>query len=205
MAEGVGQYVVLAGNIGVGKTSLAEGLAARLGWRVGREGVEGNAYLIDFYHDPSRWAFLLAMHNLEQRLRQHRELRRRGENVVLDRSIYEDRYIFVEMQRDTGLLSERDYRCYIAFWDLLVEKMPVPNVLIYLYAPIDVLIKRIKNRGRTIEEAIDSNYLEQLQIKYNAWIGNFNICPVISIYSGEEGNSPIDTSIKHLLKFSQNN
>ena len=148
MADEFGRLVVLSGNIGAGKTLLAERLSDRLGWQIGNEAVSHNAYLSDYYGDPARWAFHLAVHNLELRLRQLIELKRCGQSVVLDRSIYEDRYVFVEAQRELGLLSERDYRCYLSLWELLFEKIPVPDALIYLHVPVGVLLNRIRARGR---------------------------------------------------------
>ena len=178
MSELPQMLVAVAGNIGSGKTSLANYVAAQLGWAVGHESVSENVYLKDFYSDQARWAFHLAMYNLEARIRQQIEWCNSHSRLILDRSIYEDRYVFVEMQRESGLMSERDYQCYISFWDRLIEFSPTPDVVVYIKAPISKIMERISDRGREIESGITFEYLDQLEKKYETWIKNFDLCPV---------------------------
>lgn len=199
MTEVEPHFVMMAGNIGSGKTRCARRLAERLGWTAAYEAIAHNQYLGDYYREPGRWAFHLAVHNLELRLRQHRQVKALNVDSVLDRTIYEDRYVFVEMQRDTGFLSERDYQCYVALWELLAEQIPTPDAIVYLEAPTDVLLQRIHERGRGVEQGIAPEYLTLLQTRYQLWIDQFDACPVIREAEAPGGTFDSEEGWIHLL------
>lgn len=189
----VKRIIVVAGNIGAGKTSLTERLGERLGWQTAFESVADNPYLPDFYRDMRAWSFHLQIFFLGHRAAQYLEMARSPQSAILDRSIYEDAHIFARALHHLGNLDERDYLAYRRVFDLLVSTLPPPNLLIYLKAPVPVLIERIRKRARSIESGITAEYLSLLDSFYTEWIDNFNICPVLTIHTGKlDGQSPLD-------------
>jgi deoxyadenosine/deoxycytidine kinase len=179
------RLIIVAGNIGVGKTSLAERLGARLGWRTAFESVADNPYLPDFYADMRTWSFHLQVFFLGHRARQYLEMANDPQSVVLDRSIYEDAYIFARALHHMGNLTERDYLSYRRVFDLVVGNLPAPDLLIYLRAPVSVLMGRIHNRGRAMESGISSDYLSLLETFYDEWMATYDVCPVLTIRSDD--------------------
>ncbi len=187
------RLIVVAGNIGAGKTSLTERLGARLGWETAFESVSDNPYLPDFYADMRTWSFHLQIFFLGHRSDQYLELARSERSAILDRSIYEDAYIFARALHHLGNLNERDYLAYRRVFDLIVSTLPPPNLLINLKAPVNVLIERIRRRGRDIETGITADYLTLLDSFYDDWMTSFDICPVLTIHTGQLGReSPLD-------------
>jgi len=179
------RLVLVAGNIGAGKTSLTERLGARLGWRTAFESVADNPYLSDFYADMRQWAFHLQIFFLGHRARQHLALADCPESAIADRSIYEDAYIFVRVLHHLGNLSDRDYKSYRALFDLVMQSLPRPDLLLYLRAPVPALVDRIQDRGRAMERGITPEYLSLLDTFYEEWIEAFNLCPVLKIPTGD--------------------
>ncbi|MES0361683.1 MAG: deoxynucleoside kinase [Anaerolineales bacterium] len=187
------RLIVVAGNIGAGKTSLTERLGSRLGWETAFESVSDNPYLPDFYADMCAWSFHLQIFFLGHRSNQYLDLARSERSAILDRSIYEDAYIFARALHHLGNLNERDYLAYRRVFDLLVSTLPPPNLLINLKAPIDVLMERIRRRGRDIETGITTDYLTLLDSFYDDWMASFDVCPVLTIHTGQLGReSPLD-------------
>ena len=179
------RLILVAGNIGAGKTSLTDRLGARLGWRTAFESVNDNPYLSDFYADMAQWSFHLQVFFLGHRAEQHLELARDRQSAIADRSIYEDAYIFARALHHLGNLSERDYFAYRRVFDLLVAQLPRPDLLIYLKAPVPVLFERIQRRGRTMESGITEAYLQLLETFYTEWMEAFDLCPVLTIQSND--------------------
>lgn len=175
------RLIVVAGNIGAGKTSLSERLGERLGWKTAFESVADNPYLGDFYQDMRAWSFHLQIFFLGHRAEQYLEMARSPQSAILDRSIYEDAHIFARALHHMGNLSERDYRAYRRVFDLVVASLPPPDLLIYLKAPVPVLIERIRRRGREIEKGITADYLSLLESFYDDWLQTFDICPVLTV------------------------
>ncbi|GAB4503189.1 MAG: deoxynucleoside kinase [Anaerolineales bacterium] len=173
--------VVVAGNIGAGKTSLTERIGARLGWRTGYESVADNPYLSDFYADMRAWAFHLQIFFLGHRAEQYLEAARDARSAILDRSIYEDFHIFARALHHMGNVAERDYLAYRRLFDLVVSGLPRPGLLIYLKAPVTVLMERIRRRARNIETGITVEYLSLLDSFYDEWLASFDLCPVLTI------------------------
>ncbi len=175
------RFVLVAGNIASGKTSLTERLGARLGWRTAFESVTDNPYLADFYADMRQWSFQLQVFFLGHRAEQHLELAAHPESAIADRSIYEDANIFARALFHLGNLNERDYQSYRHVFDLLVSTLPRPDLLLYLEAPVPVLLERIGKRGRAIERGITESYLSLLEDFYAEWMHAFDLCPVLTI------------------------
>ncbi|MFN8595204.1 MAG: deoxynucleoside kinase [Anaerolineae bacterium] len=175
--------VLVAGNIGAGKTSLTERLAARLNWTSGFESVADNPYLPDFYANMKSWSFHLQVFFLGHRAGQHKALAASHQSAIIDRSIYEDAYIFARALHEMGNLNERDYLAYRQLYELVVDSLPAPALLIYLRAPVETLIDRINRRGRSMESTITPDYLRLLDRYYDEWLADFNTCPVLMIRS----------------------
>jgi deoxyadenosine/deoxycytidine kinase len=175
------RLLIVAGNIGAGKTSLTERIAARLRWQSAFESVADNPYLADFYEDMHSWSFHLQVFFLGHRAEQYLEIARSPQSAILDRSIYEDAHIFARALHHMGNLNERDYQSYRRVFDLVVAGLPAPDLLIYLRAPVPVLMERIRRRGRDIETGISAEYLSLLESFYDDWLQTFDVCPVLTI------------------------
>lgn len=179
------RLILVAGNIGSGKTSLTERLGERLGWRTAYESVGDNPYLPDFYADMQKWSFHLQIYFLGHRAQQHIDMAQDPRASIIDRSIYEDAFIFARALYHMGNLSERDYQSYRQVFDLIVRTLPAPSLLIYLKAPVSTLVERIRRRGRSIESTITPEYLSLLDSFYEDWIKVFEYCPVLTIRSDD--------------------
>jgi deoxyadenosine/deoxycytidine kinase len=174
-------FVAVAGNIGVGKSSLTELLAQRLGWEPFYEAVVENPYLADFYSDMERWSFHSQVFFLSRRLRHHRALLDHPGSVIQDRSVYEDAEVFARNLHRQGSLSERDWTSYRNLYEVLITFLPPPDLVVYLQASVPTLVHRIALRGRDFEHAITEEYLSQLNTLYDEWVASFNLCPVLTV------------------------
>ncbi|MGE5221242.1 MAG: deoxynucleoside kinase, partial [Omnitrophica WOR_2 bacterium] len=168
-----------------GKTSLTERLGERMGWVTAFESVSDNPYLADFYADMRNWSFHLQVFFLGHRAQQYLDLACMPQSAILDRSIYEDAHIFARALHHLGNLNERDYFSYRRVFDLVVSKLPPPDLLIHLKAPVQVLVERIHRRGREIEGGITPEYLALLESFYDDWMQVFDICPVLTIHTDD--------------------
>ncbi len=175
------RLILVAGNIGSGKTSLTEKIGERLKWRTAFESVTDNPYLPDFYADMKQWSFHLQVFFLGHRAQQHLDMWNDPRNAIIDRSIYEDAFIFARALHHMGNLNERDFQTYKKVFDMVVKNLPPPSLLVYLKAPVPILIKRIQSRGRKIETGISREYLELLDSFYEDWLHNFDLCPVLTL------------------------
>ena len=179
------RFILVAGNIGAGKTSLTERLGDRLGWTTAYESVRDNPYLADFYADMRAWAFHLQVFFLGHRAEQHLALARSPDSAIIDRSIYEDAEIFTRASLALGNVAQRDYDTYWRVYRMVVDHLPPPDLLIYLRAPVEVLLDRIRARGRDIERGITAEYLSLLEGYYDSWVAGFDLSPVLTIKSDD--------------------
>jgi deoxyadenosine/deoxycytidine kinase len=177
----VKKFVAVAGNIGVGKSTLVKLLCSRMSWQPFYEPEADNPYLADFYGDMRAWAFQSQIFFLTRRLRAHRQLLDHPTSVIQDRTVYEDAEIFAENLYRQGLMDDRDYRSYNELYRVLIEFLPPPDLVIYLRASVDTLVDRIANRGRKYEREISRDYLAQLNDQYEEWVASFNLCPLLSV------------------------
>jgi deoxyadenosine/deoxycytidine kinase len=166
-------HIAVAGNIGSGKTTLTGMLAKHFGWEPMYESVENNPYLASFYEDMQRWSFNIQVYFLNSRFRQVIELRKKKKDVIQDRTIYEDAYIFAPNLHDMQLMPTRDFENYTSLFELMAQFIQYPDLLIYLKADIPTLVAQINKRGRDYENTIRIDYLQHLNEKYEKWIENY--------------------------------
>jgi deoxyadenosine/deoxycytidine kinase len=175
------KHIAISGNIGCGKTTLAEKLSKHYGWTPLYESVDHNPYLRDFYGDMTRWAFHLQIYFLNSRFRQINEIRANTKTTVQDRTIYEDAYIFAANLRKSGHISERDYQSYLDIFKSMIDFVQPPDLLIYLKADIPKLVRQIQKRGRDFEDAMRLDYLKNLNQHYEDWIGGYKLGKLLTI------------------------
>ena len=175
------KFVAVAGNIGVGKSTLVGMLCDRLEWQPFYEPVSENPYLADFYTDMAAWAFHSQVFFLTRRLRIHYELSQHPGSVIQDRSLYEDAEIFAQNLYLQGFMQERDYLSYRELYETAIQLLPPPDLMIYVRASVPTLMNRISKRGRDYERTITPEYLQSLNDLYETWISNFVLCPVLTI------------------------
>jgi len=168
-------HVAIAGNIGSGKTTLTKLLAKHFKWKPHYEDVENNPYLNSFYEDMQRWSFNLQVYFLNSRFRQVIDIHQSGKNVIQDRTIYEDAYIFAPNLHSMNLMSTRDFENYISLFELMSTFINPPDLLIYLRANISTLVQQIQSRGRDYEESIRLDYLKLLNERYENWITKYSL------------------------------
>lgn len=175
------KFVAVAGNIGVGKSTLVAMLSERLRWQPFYEPEADNPYLADFYRDMRAWSFHSQIFFLTHRLRAHRLLVEHPTSAIQDRSVYEDAEVFACNLFKQGLMDPRDYGAYHDLYLVLSEFLPPPDLVIYLRASVPTLLQRINRRGREYERQITPEYLEQLASLYEEWIHRFSLCPVLTV------------------------
>ena len=177
------KFVAVAGNIGVGKSTLVKLLSESLNWMPFYEPVTENPYLADFYEDMQAWAFHSQIYFLTRRMRIHRQLMSMDCSVLQDRSVYEDAEIFAHNLYLQDSISERDYNAYRELYEVLVEFLPPPDLVIYLRASVPTLLHRISKRDRSYERTISADYLADLNELYESWVEHFDQCPVLTVPS----------------------
>jgi len=175
------KFIAVAGNIGVGKSTLVHLLCRKMGWEPFYEPVTENPYISDFYKDMSAWSFHSQIFFLTHRLRIHQKILAFRGSVIQDRSIYEDAEIFAHNLYVQGYLNDRDYETYRALYLTVTDFIPPPDLVIYLRASSGTLQRRIGLRDRDYERKIPTEYLDQLNKLYEKWISSFTLCPVLSV------------------------
>jgi deoxyadenosine/deoxycytidine kinase len=166
-------HIAIAGNIGVGKTTLCKMLSKHYKWSPLYEAVDNNPYLDDFYTDMQRWSFNLQVFFLNSRFRQVQDIKASKKTIIQDRTIYEDAYIFAPNLQAMGLMTQRDYENYLELFRLMESFVSPPDLLIYLRSDVPSLVHRIQNRAREYEEGIRIDYLKRLNERYEAFFSNY--------------------------------
>jgi hypothetical protein len=204
------KYIVIAGNIGAGKSTLVRLLSERLEFRPYYEPVAENPYLEDFYADMNTWAFHSQVFFLSYRLRAHRALMDDPHSVVQDRSLYEDAEVFARNLYEQGTMSARDWASYRSLYKTMVGLLPAPDLVIYIRASVATLKARIGMRGRGFEAGISGEYLEGLNRLYESWIEDFDLAPVLVVpgdrlnfVADDQDLSAIEASVLERLRDSQ--
>ena len=168
-------HIAVAGNIGSGKTTITSLLSKHYKWEPHYEDVDDNPYLNDFYQDMQRWSFNLQIYFLNSRFNQILDIRKSGKQVIQDRTIYEDAYIFAPNLHSMGLMTTRDFENYFTLFNLVSSLIEPPDLLIYLRASIPTLVNQIQIRGRKYENTIRLDYLKRLNERYEAWVDSYNL------------------------------
>ena len=201
--------ITIAGTVGVGKSTMTKALAGALNFRTSFEKVDTNPYLDKFYEDFEKWSFHLQVYFLAERFKEQKRIFEYGGGFIQDRSIYEDTGIFAKMHYDKGTMSPTDYETYTNLFDAMVMTpyFPHPDLLVYLEGPIDDVIGRIQERGRSMEQQTPNDYWIEMHERYENWINNFNSCPVLrldindyDLLKNPEAIDSIVSRISHMLK-----
>jgi deoxyadenosine/deoxycytidine kinase len=193
-------FIVIAGNIGAGKTHLTQMLAEHLGWRAHYEPVDNNPYLTDFYRDMARWAFPLQVFFLTKRMQAHQAIMRSPDSAIQDRSIYEDVHIFARNLFAQGHLEDRDYQTYRELYESFNVHLRPPQLVIYLRKSVPVLQSRIRERGRDFEREISDDYLLELNRYYEDWIDQYQLGKKLILDSDELDFKNNPSHFAHLLE-----
>ena len=189
-------HIAVAGNIGSGKTTLANMLSKHYGWEIQLEDNDDNPYISDFYEDMQRWSFNLQVYFLNVRYKNIKKIRENGKPVIQDRTIYEDANIFAPNLHAMGLMSTRDFENYTSLFTSLNDMIQPPDLLIYLRGTIPTLVKQIQQRGRDYEDSIRLDYLKRLNERYEAWISTYNLgkLVILNIDELDFENDPNDAN-----------
>ena len=189
-------HIAVAGNIGSGKTTLANMLSKHYGWEIQLEDNDDNPYISDFYEDMQRWSFNLQVYFLNVRYKNIKKIRENGKPVIQDRTIYEDANIFAPNLHAMGLMSTRDFENYTSLFTSLNDMIQPPDLLIYLRGTIPRLVKQIQHRGRDYEDSIRLDYLKRLNERYEAWISTYNLgkLVILNIDELDFENDPNDAN-----------
>ncbi|MDR2125736.1 MAG: deoxynucleoside kinase [Prevotellaceae bacterium] len=166
-------HIAIAGNIGSGKTTLTHLLSHHFKWTPQFENADDNSYLNDFYKDMQRWSFNLQIFFLNRRFKNIIDIRQSKETIIQDRTIYEDACIFARNLHKMGLMSTRDFENYTSLFNLMIDLVAPPDLLIYLRASTSVLVAQIQERGREYESGIRIDYLTHLNELYEEWIASY--------------------------------
>jgi deoxyadenosine/deoxycytidine kinase len=188
-------HIAIVGNIGAGKTTLTEMLAKNYGFDPLYEAVDNNPYLEDFYSDMKRWSFNLQIYFLNSRFKQIIDIQKSNRNIIQDRTIYEDAYIFAENLHDMGLMTSRDYKNYQAIFDNITAFIKPPDLLVYLKASVPTLVNNIQRRGREYEIGIRLDYLSKLNDKYQKWISNYKLGKLLIL---DKDNLDFANNVEHM-------
>lgn len=193
-------HIAIVGNIGAGKTTLTELLAKHYGWEAQYEAVDDNPYLEDFYQDMKRWSFNLQVYFLNSRFKQIIDIQTSQKQIVQDRTIYEDAYIFAANLHDMGLMTSRDYNNYLGMFELIKEFIKAPDLLIYLKASVPTLVNQIQRRGREYESGIRLDYLSKLNERYENWIENYTEGKLLTISVDKTNFADKPEDLGHIIQ-----
>ncbi len=193
------RFVAVAGNIGVGKSTLVELLAERMDWTPFFEPQSQNPYLADFYRDMQEWSFQSQIFFLSRRLRAHRDISNHRGPAVQDRSVYEDAEIFAQNLFLERNMSDRDYQTYRDLYEVLTQFLPPPDLVVYLRASVSTLVDRISMRGRDYERGIQPEYLSRLNDLYEEWTESFSLCPVLTVPADDLNYVLNDAHLDHII------
>lgn len=164
-------FVAVEGPIGVGKTSLAKEVAATFNYHLLKEIVDENPFLNKFYENIEEWSFQTEMFFLCNRYKQLTDIKKL--RLAQKTSVVSDYHIFKNLIFAKRTLPSAEYVKYEEIYQILTKDMPVPNVVVYLHASVDTLMKRIAKRGREFEKMISREYMEQLVADYHTFTEHF--------------------------------
>ena len=173
------KLIAIAGYIGAGKSSVLDFLTSSYDVAPFDEPNDSNPSLEDFSRDMSRWAFQSQLFFLSNKFRIHQQADRTPGVVIQDRTIFEDAEIFATALHQMRKIDRRDWETYWAFYQSILEAIQPPDLMIYLRCPMRTLRRRIRLRGRAMEQAISLSYLKRLEKLYEEWIANYDLGEVL--------------------------
>jgi deoxyadenosine/deoxycytidine kinase len=179
------RFIAIAGNIGSGKTTLTRMLSEHYAWEPHFEVVSNNPYLSDFYGDMNRWSLQLQVFFLSKRFQAHQKIVNSGISAIQDRSIYEDAHIFARALKEGGQMDARDYENYFELYSTMAQFLPPPDLIVYVKRTVPCLVERIKERGRTFEQNIPTDYLKLLEQCYEDWIAKYDLGKVLVLNAND--------------------
>lgn len=165
-------YIGIAGNIGCGKTTLTEMLAEHYQWEPRYETVVNNPYMDDYYKDLRRWSFAMEVFFLKERFKDVIGFAESENIVIQDRTLHEGVFVFTANNYEQGNMSDRDFETYMELYEIMMEKVKLPDLMIYLRASVPHLVENIQKRGRVYEQKIPIEYLQGLNDRYEDFILN---------------------------------
>jgi deoxyguanosine kinase len=190
------RFIVLEGPIGVGKTTLANRIAASLGAELLLEQADQNPFLERFYRNPRAGALPAQLYFLFQRAQQLAELKQQSLFApvrVADYLLDKDR-LFARVT-----LEEEEYRLYEQVHAKIVPDVPTPDLVVYLQAPVDVLLERIARRGIRHEQFIEKAYLERLNDAYARFFHEYDAAPLLIVNAAAIDPVNNDADFEELL------
>jgi deoxyadenosine/deoxycytidine kinase len=179
------KFIAIAGNIGTGKSSLLDFLTSSYDISPFYEPNDENPYLPDFYKDMKRWAFQSQLFFLSNKFRIHQEADQIPGVVIQDRTIFEDAEIFATALHQMRKIDKRDWQTYWNFYQTILQAIQPPDLMIYLRCSMRTLRRRIRLRGRQMEQDIPLSYLKRLESLYENWIGNYALGDVLVLESDQ--------------------
>ena len=165
-------YIGIAGNIGCGKTTLTEMLAEHYQWEPRYEAVVDNPYMDDYYKDLQRWSFAMEVFFLKERFKDVLEFSNSENIIIQDRTLHEGVFVFTANNYSQGNMSDRDFETYMELYEIMMDKVQLPDLMIYLKASVPHLVENIQKRGRVCEQKIPIEYLQGLNDRYDDFIRN---------------------------------
>lgn len=197
MSSVLPRYIVVEGPIGVGKTTVVTRLAEQYKARTVLEIFEENPFLANFYQDQERYAFQTEMFFLLSRYRQQEDF---AQEDLFGRIAVSD-YLFVKCRLFASLtLNDHELSLYDRMYNILTTQVPKPDVVIHLTAPLDVLLGRIKQRGRSYEQNMDPAYLERLRSLYNQFFQHYEDTPLLEVDTTDIDFSRDDQALTNLME-----
>jgi len=178
---GRSKFIAVAGNIGSGKTTLTKMLSQHYSWQPHFEVVASNPYLSDFYGDMNRWSLQLQVFFLSKRFQAHQSIVKSNISAIQDRSIYEDAHIFARALKEGGQMDDRDYENYFELYSTMTQFLTPPDLVVYVKRSVPCLKERIKERGRSFEQNIPTDYLQLLERCYEEWIADYDLGKVLVV------------------------
>ncbi|MBI4403948.1 MAG: deoxynucleoside kinase [Deltaproteobacteria bacterium] len=175
------RFIVIAGNIGSGKTTLTQLLSDHYGWTPYYEVVKENPYLTDFYQDMLRWSLQLQVYFLSKRFQAHQAIARASCSAIQDRSVYEDAHIFARALYEQGKMEKRDFENYLELYHMMTQFLAPPDLVVYIRRSVECLKSRIRERGFAYEQDIPESYLLHLNRCYDEWIADYKFGKVLTV------------------------